>query len=45
MLGIKYPSPMKLVPWTPLIPITWKLTPLRSSLSWADSVRIPIAAK
>jgi hypothetical protein len=45
VLGIKYPSPTKLVPGTLPMPITWKLTPLGSSLSWADRVRIPIATK
>jgi hypothetical protein len=45
VLAIKYPSPAKLVPGTPPMPITWKLTSLGSSLSWADRVRIPIATK
>jgi hypothetical protein len=45
VLGINYQSPMKLVPGTPPMSITWKLTPLGSSLSWADRVRIPIATK
>jgi hypothetical protein len=45
VLGIKYPSPTKLVPGTPPLPITWKLTSLGSSLTWADCVRIPIATK
>ncbi len=45
VLWIKYPSPMTLVAGTPPTLITRKLTPLGSSLSWADRVRIPIAAK
>ena len=45
VLEIKYPSPTKLVPGTPPMPITWKLTSLGSSLSWADRVRIPIATE
>jgi hypothetical protein len=45
LLGIKYPNPTKLVPGTPPMPITQKLTPLGSSLSWTDHVRIPIATE
>jgi hypothetical protein len=45
VVGIKYPSPTKLVPGTPPIPITRKLTPLGSSLSWVDHTRIPIATE
>ena len=43
VLGINYQSPMKLVPGTPPMSITWKLTPLGGSLVRADRVRIPIA--
>jgi hypothetical protein len=45
LLGIKYSSPTKLVPGTPPTLITRKPSSLGSSLSWADCVRIPIAAK
>jgi hypothetical protein len=44
-MGIKYPSPTKIVPGTPPLPITWKLTSLGSSLTWADPVRVPTATK
>jgi hypothetical protein len=44
-LGIRRPSPTKLVPGTPPLLITWRLTSLGSSLTWADRVRIPIATK
>jgi hypothetical protein len=45
VLGIKYSSPMKSVPGTPLLPITQILTSNRSSPTWADHVRIPVAPK
>ncbi len=45
MLGITYPSPMKPIPGTPPLPITQILTSNRSSLTWADRVRIPVTTK
>ncbi len=45
VLGIKYPSPMKPVPGTPLLPITQVLTSNRSELTWADCVRISVATE
>ena len=45
VLGIKNPSLITPISGTPPLPITWKLTSVRSSPSWEDPVRIPVAIK